>query len=166
LLKTRQGFREFRVVFLLLLQFGTQSDDPVGPCFDSEGLSAFRIVVSLIPVKRKDDRLSSVKDRMRLAAELVSRGATMLADPCPQDGGVQVRYRGKVYCTTHNDLSSIATVNAVTYEGVKAQMKEVILTRLNETTLELSTERDLAKQEQLVALAAKYFELLQKLQQK
>jgi UPF0148 protein len=103
---------------------------------------------------------------MRLAAELVSRGATMLADPCPQDGGVQVRYRGKVYCTTHNDLSSIATVNAVTYEGVKAQMKEVILTRLNETTLELSTERDLAKQEQLVALAAKYFELLQKLQQK
>jgi UPF0148 protein len=110
--------------------------------------------------------LSSVKDRMRLAAELVSRGATMLADPCPQDGGVQVRYRGKVYCTTHNDLSSIATVNAVTYEGVKAQMKEVILTRLNETTLELSTERDLAKQEQLVALAAKYFELLQKLQQK
>jgi len=34
----------------------------------------------------------SSKDRMRLAAELVSKGATMLAEPCPKDGGIQVRY--------------------------------------------------------------------------
>ena len=103
---------------------------------------------------------------MKLAAELVSKGAAMLADPCPHDGGVQVRYRGKVYCTTHDDLSGITRAAAVTYDGVTAQMREVILARLSETTSALGTEKDPAKQEQLVALAAKYFELLQKLPQK
>jgi len=106
------------------------------------------------------------KDKMRLAAELVSKGATMLAEPCPQDGGVQVRYRGKVYCTSHDDLSTITASAAVSYDTVVAHMREVLLARLNETTAALGTERDPGRQDQLVSLAAKYFELLQKLPQK
>lgn len=110
--------------------------------------------------------MSSSKDRMRLAAELVSRGATMLAEPCPNDGGIQVRYRGKVYCTSHDDLSSIMTAVSVSYDTVVAQMREVLLARLNEAALALGTEKDPARQDQLVSLASKYFELLQKLPQK
>ena len=106
------------------------------------------------------------KDKMKLAAELVSRGATMLAEPCPLDGGIQVRYRGKVYCTTHDDLSLIKTAAAVSYDTVVSHMREVLLTRLNETTAVLATEKDLARQEQLVTLATKCLELLQKLPQK
>lgn len=103
------------------------------------------------------------RDRMKLAAELVSRGATMLAEPCPHDGGVQVRYRGKVYCAAHDDLSSITRSAAVSYDTVVAQMREVLLVRLNETMAALGTEKDPSRQEQLVSLAAKFFELLQKL---
>jgi len=106
------------------------------------------------------------KDRMRLAAELVSRGATMLAEPCPKDGGIQVRYRGKVYCTTHDDLSSMTMAAAISFDTVAAQLREVLLAKLNETTAALGSEKDAAKQEQLVSLAAKYFELLQKLPSK
>jgi len=106
------------------------------------------------------------KDKMKLAAELVSRGATMLAEPCPKDGGIQVRYRGKVYCTSHDDLSSISTAAVLSYETVIAQLREILLTRLNETTAALGTEKDVVKQDQLVSLTAKYFELLQKLPQK
>ena len=102
-------------------------------------------------------------DRMKAAAELVSRGATMLADPCPQDGGIQVRYRGKVYCTVHDDIPSISKTVMVSYDTVVAQMREVLLVRLGEATSALGSEKDLSKQEQLVSLAAKYFELLQKL---
>jgi UPF0148 protein len=123
-------------------------------------------VPSLLSAKNRDDELSGAKDRMKLAAELVSKGATMLAEPCPQDGGIQVRYRGRVYCTTHDDLSAITKSTAVTLEGVTAQMREVLLSRLSEVTSALGTERDPGKQEQLVTLAAKYFELLQKLPQK
>jgi UPF0148 protein len=112
------------------------------------------------------EAVSGAKDRMRLAAELVSRGATMLAEPCPSDGGIQVRYRGKVYCASHDDLSSIVASSALSYDTVVAQMREVLLARLNETTAALGTERDPAKQDQLVSLASKYFELLQKLPQK
>lgn len=103
---------------------------------------------------------------MRLAAELVSMGATMLAEPCPQDGGIQVRYRGRVYCTIHDDLSSITRSAAVSYDTVVAQMREVLLAKLNETTAALGTEKDATKQDLLVSLAGKYFELLQKLPQK
>ena len=106
------------------------------------------------------------RDKMKLAANLVSRGATMLAEPCPEDGGIQVRYRGKVYCTSHDDLSAITKAAAVSYDTVIAQMREVLLARLNETTAALGAERDPSKQDQLVSLAAKYFELLQKLPRK
>ena len=87
----------------------------------------------------------------------------MLAEGCPQDGGIQVRYRGKVYCTTHDDLSPISVAAVVSLEGVVAQLRDVLLAKLNETTAALGTEKDAAKQDQLVTLAAKYFELLQKL---
>ena len=108
----------------------------------------------------------SSKDRMKLAAELVSKGATMLAEPCPNDGGIQVRYRGKVYCTTHDDLSSITAASAVSYDSVVAQLREVLLSKLNEMTAALGAERDLAKQDELVSLVSKYLELLQRLPQK
>ena len=106
------------------------------------------------------------RDKMRLAAELVSKGATMLADPCPQDGGVQVRYRGKTYCTVHDDLSSVTAAAAVSFDGVVAQLREVLLAKLGETTAALGTEKQASKQDQLVSLAVKYYELLQKLPHK
>jgi UPF0148 protein len=106
------------------------------------------------------------RDKMRLAAELVSKGGTMLAEPCSRDGGIQVRYHGKVYCTSHDDLSSITTAAALSYDTVVSQMRETLLARLSETTAALGVERDLAKQDQLVSLAMKCFELLQKLPQK
>jgi len=106
------------------------------------------------------------KNRMKLAADLVSRGATMLAEPCPRDGGIQVRYRGKVYCTTHDDLSAITIATMLSFDTVVVQMREVLLTRLNEAATELGAEKEKAKQDQLVSLMTKYFELLQKLPQK
>ena len=110
--------------------------------------------------------MGAAKERMKLAAELVSRGATMLAEPCPRDGGVQVRYRGKVYCTTHDDITAITMAAAVSLDTVVAQLREVLLAKLNETTAALGTEKDIARQEQLVSLAARYFDLLQRLPQK
>lgn len=110
--------------------------------------------------------MSAPKNQMKLAAELVSKGAAMLAEPCPLDGGIQVRYRGKVYCTVHDDLSSIAMSSAVSFDTVVAQMREVLLNRLNEAATKLGVEKDDEKQDQLVSLMTKYFELLQKLPQK
>ena len=108
----------------------------------------------------------SAKDKMKLAAELVSRGATMMSEPCPQCGGIQVRYRGKVYCTSHEDLSTAGMPEALTAETVVPRMREVLLMRLNEAAIALGTEKDAARQDQLVSLMTKCYELLQKLPQK
>jgi len=102
------------------------------------------------------------KDKMKVAVELVRRGATMLAEPCQQCGGVQVRYHGKTYCTNHEDLTQLLSAKPVSYESVTASMRELLLSKLNESVVLLEKEGDPAKQDQLVSLMSKYFDLLQK----
>ena len=48
--------------------------------------------------------MSKSRDKMQLTVELMRRGAVMMKEPCPIDNGVQVRYKGKVFCTSHDDL--------------------------------------------------------------
>ena len=106
------------------------------------------------------------KDKMKLAAELVRKGGTMLGEPCQQCGGIQVRFRGKVYCTGHEDLSGVLKAEGASYDTVMAQTREVLVAKLNEAAGLLEKERDQAAQERLVSLMTKYFDLLQKLPRK
>jgi UPF0148 protein len=106
------------------------------------------------------------RNRVKVAADLVSKGATVLGEPCPQCGGIQVRFHGRVYCTNHEDLSNVATLQTVSSEGVMQQMREVLLAQLSDASTALKTEKDDVRREQLVTLMAKCFELLQKLPEK
>jgi uncharacterized Zn finger protein (UPF0148 family) len=47
------------------------------------------------------------KKRITNTADLIRRGAALLQEPCPRCGGLQVRYRGKVYCINEDDIDSI-----------------------------------------------------------
>ncbi len=89
-----------------------------------------------------------------------------MAEPCQRCGGIQVRYRGKAYCTNHDDLEPLLGVERVSYESVVAGMRELLLSKLNEAVAMLEKERDGAKQDQLVSLMTKYFDLLQKIPRK
>ncbi len=106
------------------------------------------------------------KDRMKLAAQLVRKGAVMLSEPCSQCGGIQVRYRGKVYCTNHEDLTPVIKTEGISFDNVVARTREVLLSKLNESARLLEDEKDLVKQDQLVSLMAKLFGLLQELAEK
>jgi UPF0148 protein len=106
------------------------------------------------------------RDKMKVAAEVVRRGGTILAEPCQQCGGIQVRYRGKIYCTKHEDLSPVLKTEGVSFDTVVSQTREVLLAKLNETANLLEAEKDPAVQDRLVSLMTKYFELLQKLPRK
>jgi UPF0148 protein len=103
---------------------------------------------------------------MKVSVELMRKGATMLAEPCPQCGGIQVRFHGKVYCTNHEDLTSLLTEERASYDSVVVSMKELLVSKLNEANGLLEKERDVAKQEQLVSLMSKYYDLLQRITQK
>ena len=107
-----------------------------------------------------------VQNKMKLAAELVRNGATVLAEPCQECGGIQVRFRGKVYCTGHDDISAAMKTEGSTLEDVMARVKEVATSKLGACASALEKEKDFAKQRELSTLMASYLDLLQKLPDK
>ena len=103
---------------------------------------------------------------MKVSVELVRKGATLMAEPCKKCGGVQVRFHGKVYCTSHEDLTSLLTEERASYDSVVDGMRELLVSKLGEASALLEKEKDTVKQEQLVSLMSKYYDLLQKVSQK
>ena len=46
--------------------------------------------------------------KLKDAASLLLKGATLLNDPCPACRGVQVRFQNKNICINHCDLQEVA----------------------------------------------------------
>ncbi len=47
------------------------------------------------------------KQRIVSSADLLRRGASLLGEACPRCGGVQVKFKGNVYCLNEDDLSEL-----------------------------------------------------------
>ena len=105
----------------------------------------------------------SAKDKMQLTVELIKRGAVMMKEPCPVCNGVQVRYRDKVYCTNHEDLSPALNVAEVTVGDVLGSLRGIALTKLRRAALTLDKEEDLGKQAELISLILNYMALLKEM---
>ena len=108
--------------------------------------------------------MSKSRENMQLTVELMRRGAVMMKEPCPLDNGVQVRYKGKVYCTVHDDLDAALSMKEVSFEDVAANMKDLLLLKVKENLTLLENERDPQKQDQIVSLLAKCVDLLNRLE--
>jgi len=104
------------------------------------------------------------RERMQLTVELMRRGAVMLKEPCPTCNGVQVKYKGKTYCTAHEDLGAVLSAKEVSYSDVAASLKEMLLVKLKECMALLENERDPVKEDQLVSFMTKSVDLLNKLE--
>jgi UPF0148 protein len=92
------------------------------------------------------------------------RGAVMLKEPCPVCNGVQVRYKGRVYCTNHDDLAVALQAKEILFPDVAEDLKNLLLVKLKETMSLLEIEKDSEKLDQLVTLVTRYVELLRKLE--
>jgi UPF0148 protein len=108
--------------------------------------------------------MSKSREQMQLTVELMRRGAVMLKEPCPLDNGVQMRYKGRVYCTTHDDLETALSVKEITFGDVALSMKDMLLVKLKENMSLLENEKDTVKQEQIVSLMTRCVDLLNKLE--
>lgn len=103
---------------------------------------------------------------MKLTAELVKRGGIILKEPCQTCGGIQIRYRGKNYCSSHDDLSIALAAEEVSLDVVASTLSDLLVLKVKETTAILKDEKDIGKQDQLVALLSKYVDLMQKIAEK
>ena len=107
--------------------------------------------------------MSGSGNKTKLAAQLVRRGASVLAEPCPQCGAIQVRYLGKVHCTGHEDLSPLLKMEGLSVDTVLAELKQVMLVKMRDNIKMLESEKDPEKLEVLVRLLTMDFDLLQRL---
>ena len=123
--------------------------------------------------------MSQVQDKSQIitTADLVRRGATVLQEACPKCGAVQIKYKGKVYCTKEDDLGAIdspAAPEAVT--PVKSApsnkpaipsstdpVKKLLEEKLDQVSKQLESTNDVEEQSKLLDLISKYVETLEKL---
>ncbi|MFP3224203.1 MAG: autoantigen p27 domain-containing protein [Nitrososphaeria archaeon] len=47
------------------------------------------------------------KEKRALVAEIMRRGGTLLAEPCPKCGGIMLRYKGKTFCPNCDNIENI-----------------------------------------------------------
>lgn len=108
--------------------------------------------------------MSTTAAKTKTTVELMRKGAIMMKEPCPVCNGVQLRYKGKVYCTNHDDLSVALQAREILFPDVSEDLRNLLLVKLKESMSLLESERDSEKLDQLVSLMTKYVELLRKLE--
>lgn len=108
--------------------------------------------------------MSTTAAKTKTTVELMRRGAVMMKEPCQVCNGVQLRYKGRVYCTNHDDLTAALQAKEILYPDVAEDLKNLLLVKLKESMSSLENEKDSEELDTLVSLITKYVELLKKLE--
>jgi len=132
---------------------------------------------------------SNNRSKMAYTAELVRRGATILQEPCPRCGGVQIKYRGKIFCTNEDDLEVL--LNPETEDKKKEavasappgpfkveestrmkvsepaspateSLRKLLEEKLDALSKQLDSTTDIEEQARILDLISKYLETLEK----
>ena len=134
----------------------------------------------------------SEKLKLSTTADLMARGASLLSEACPRCGGVQIQFRGKVYCINEDDISNITTspvqkaadpsppaplvqpvvseqqsvpplTGATDLDSDKGRLKAMLEEKLEKVSKQLENSQDFDQQEKLLGLISKYLDTLSKL---
>jgi UPF0148 protein len=108
--------------------------------------------------------LSTTAAKTKTTVELMRRGAVMMKEPCQVCNGVQLRYKGRVYCTNHDDLTAALQAKEILYPDVAEDLKNLLLVKLKESMSLLENEKDPEELDRLVSLMIRYVELLRKVE--
>jgi UPF0148 protein len=102
--------------------------------------------------------------KTKTTVELMRKGAVMLKEPCPFCNGVQLRYKGRIYCTNHDDLAVALQAKEILFPDLAEDLKNLLLVKLKESMVVLESEKDSERLERLVSLMTGYVELLRRLE--
>ncbi len=139
-----------------------------------------------------DERLVE-RRKMTSTADLIRRGATLMNEACPRCGGVQIRFRDRVYCINEDNIDSILSspvqqsqsytqgsrnadpIVQPVMEDAKpgpvaslansenAQLRATLEGKLALISKQLETSQDFDQQAKLLDLISRYLETLEKL---
>jgi len=99
------------------------------------------------------------RKQLAAASEMLRKGATLLSEPCPRCGGVQIKYKDEVICVVC-DTGKERAAQPVTKPS---SLKEVLEAKALELAYILKDERSVERQRELLDLLGRYIELLAKL---
>ena len=128
------------------------------------------------------------KQRIVSSADLLKRGASLLGEACPRCGGVQVKFKGNVYCLNEDDLSELLSTGTtqtgtpnsnatgsgsnLSSESAKVetkrsssseQVRSILEEKLKKLSKQLDESNDIEEQTKLLELISKYVDTLNKL---
>ena len=98
-------------------------------------------------------------------ADLLSSGATMLPDQCPECNGPLFRINGEVWCPRDNKRVMIVKEGDEARTDTTLSLAEVertLLIKIQESNLAIREERDPATLERLSSLLNKWLEALER----
>lgn len=106
--------------------------------------------------------------RIVTSADLLRRGATLLREPCPRCGGVQIKYQNKTYCLNEDDISSVLNPEQKVApqpesKSEQSPLRKVLEDKLASVTKQLESSQDPDEQAKLLELISKYVDTLDKL---
>ena len=132
---------------------------------------------------------SNNEQRIVSSADLLRRGATLLGEACPRCGGVQVKFKGNVYCLNEDDLSELLSTGTTQSNqtgmatsstassgphaesakvepkrsGGSEQVRSILEEKLKKLSKQLEDSNDIEEQTKLLELISKYVDTLNKL---
>jgi len=103
----------------------------------------------------------AVVSRKKLAAasEMLRKGATLLSEPCPKCGGVQIKYKDEVRCV----VCGVEKGEAAQPVSKPSLLREVLEAKALEVAEMLRNEHSVERQKEFLDLLSRYLELLAKL---
>jgi len=87
----------------------------------------------------------------------------MLKEPCPACNGIQIRYRDRVYCTSHENLVPLLSAPEINVDEVLGSIREITVAKMRQISEMLDKEDEPERQLELVSLVLKYVELLKEI---
>jgi UPF0148 protein len=107
------------------------------------------------------------RSTQKLMAEMMRQGATLLREPCPQCGGILLRFKGKDICPSCSGITSIDDVEKMISKRAEAPKgrSEVVAKVLDDALAQLAKEKDPAKCVKLLEVAKLSAEVLRLLKE-
>lgn len=98
------------------------------------------------------------------AAEMLLKGATLLAEPCPYCKGVRVMKDGNALCVSCGKEPDTTIPEPAPVEQKASPVMDSLNKKLEELAKQLESEKDLEKQQQILKSINSLLETMQKMQ--
>lgn len=105
-----------------------------------------------------------MSDLRKKAAEMLLKGATLLAEPCPYCKGVRVMKDGNALCVSCGKEPDKTVPEVIPVEQKSSPVLDSLNKKLEELAKELEAEKDLERQQQILKSINSLLETVQKMQ--